>query len=58
MFTQIWERDSTGWERFTKLKSVFLKPKETYTRSSKHTAYLSLQSADKHWFLNIVYKIK
>lgn len=48
MFTQIWERDSTGWERFTKLKSLFLKPKETYTRSSKHTAYLSLQSADKH----------
>lgn len=48
MVTQIWERDRTGWERFTKLKSVFLKPKETYTRISKHTAYRPLQSADKH----------
>lgn len=27
--TEIWERDRTGWRGFTKLKCIFLKPKET-----------------------------
>lgn len=37
---------------------LFCIPKETYTCISKNITYLPLQSADKHSFFNIVYKIK